>query len=76
VFAASGVFGAALGSSLANAIDAHKLLFLFAIVMFAVVGIATLHPRVLRYWRYARSGLVAWKVALAARIVSASRRGC
>ena len=44
VFAVSGVLGAALGSSAAKAIDAQKLLFLFAIVMFAV-GVAMLHPR-------------------------------
>jgi uncharacterized membrane protein YfcA len=44
VFAASGVAGAALGSTLGKALDGQKLLFLFAIVM-VVVGILMLRGR-------------------------------
>lgn len=44
VFAASGVVGAALGSTLGKLVDGEKLLFLFALVMVAV-GVAMLRPR-------------------------------
>ena len=44
VFAASGIAGAALGSTLGKALDGQKLLFLFAIVM-VVVGVVMLGRR-------------------------------
>ena len=44
VFAASGIVGAALGSSLGKIVDGRKLLALFALAMIAV-GIAMLRPR-------------------------------
>ena len=44
LFAATGVAGAFLGSSLGKAIDGQKLLFLFALLMFAV-GILMLRRR-------------------------------
>jgi uncharacterized membrane protein YfcA len=44
VFAAAGVIGAALGSSLGKVVDGRKLLALFALAMIAV-GIAMLRPR-------------------------------
>ncbi len=44
VFAAAGVVGAALGSSLGKLVDGQKLLFLFALVMIAV-GAAMLRPK-------------------------------
>lgn len=44
VFAASGIAGAALGSTLGKALDGQKLLFLFAIVMI-VVGVVMLRRR-------------------------------
>lgn len=44
VFAAAGVVGAALGSTLGKATDGRALLFLFALVM-AAVGLAMLRPR-------------------------------
>jgi uncharacterized membrane protein YfcA len=44
VFAAAGVVGAAGGSSLGKLVDGQKLLFLFALIMFAV-GLAMLMPR-------------------------------
>lgn len=44
VFAASGVVGAAAGSSLGKAVDGTRLLFVFALVMIAV-GFAMLRPR-------------------------------
>lgn len=44
LYAASGVLGAALGSSLGKLVDGQRLLLLFAIVMVAV-GIAMLRPR-------------------------------
>ena len=44
VFAASGIAGAALGSTLGKALDGQKLLFLFAIVM-VVVGAVMLRRR-------------------------------
>lgn len=43
-FAASGVVGAAIGSSIGKAVDGTRLLFVFALVMIAV-GIAMLRPR-------------------------------
>jgi len=43
-FAASGVVGAAIGSTLGKAFDGRKLLFVFALVMIAV-GAAMLRPR-------------------------------
>lgn len=43
VFAAAGVVGAALGSSLGKLVDGQKLLFLFALVMVAV-GLSMLRP--------------------------------
>jgi uncharacterized protein len=43
-FAASGVVGAAIGSTLGKALDGRKLLFVFALVMIAV-GAAMLRPR-------------------------------
>ena len=43
-FAASGVLGAAVGSSVGKLVDGQKLLFLFALIMVAV-GIAMLRPR-------------------------------
>jgi uncharacterized protein len=43
-FAASGVVGAAIGSTLGKALDGRKLLFVFALVMIAV-GVAMLRPR-------------------------------
>lgn len=44
VFAASGIAGAALGSTLGKALDGQKLLFLFAIVM-VVVGFVMIRRR-------------------------------
>ncbi|HUX72630.1 MAG TPA: sulfite exporter TauE/SafE family protein [Steroidobacteraceae bacterium] len=44
IFAAGGMLGAAAGSTLGKWVDGRKLLFLFALVMFAV-GIAMLRPR-------------------------------
>ena len=44
VFATAGVVGAAGGSSLGKLVDGQKLLFLFALIMFAV-GLAMLAPR-------------------------------
>jgi len=44
VFGAAGALGAALGSSLGIVFDGQKLLFLFALLMYAV-GIAMLRPR-------------------------------
>ena len=44
VFAASGILGAALGSSLGKVVDGQKLLVLFALAMIAV-AIAMLRPR-------------------------------
>lgn len=44
VFAASGVAGAAIGSTLGKALDGQKLLFLFALVMI-VIGIVMLRRR-------------------------------
>lgn len=44
VFAASGIAGAAIGSTLGKAFDGQKLLFLFAIVMI-VVGVVMLRRR-------------------------------
>lgn len=44
VFAAAGIIGAALGSSLGKAVDGRRLLALFALAMIAV-GIAMLRPR-------------------------------
>ena len=44
MFAISGVIGAAIGSSLGKLVGGEKLLFLFALVIFAV-GIAMLRPR-------------------------------
>lgn len=44
LFAVSGVFGAAVGSTLGKAFDGHKLLFLFALLMIAV-GILMLRRR-------------------------------
>lgn len=44
VFAASGVVGAAAGSSLGKLVDGQKLLFMFALIMVAV-GISLLRPR-------------------------------
>ncbi len=43
-FAAAGVVGAAIGSTLGKALDGRKLLFVFALVMIAV-GVAMLRPR-------------------------------
>jgi uncharacterized protein len=43
-FAASGVVGATIGSTLGKALDGRKLLFVFALVMIAV-GVAMLRPR-------------------------------
>ena len=43
-FAAAGVVGAAVGSTLGKLVDGDKLLFLFALVMIAV-GVAMLRPR-------------------------------
>jgi uncharacterized protein len=43
-FAAAGVIGAAIGSTLGKAFDGRKLLFVFALVMIAV-GVAMLRPR-------------------------------
>ena len=43
-FAASGVVGATIGSTLGKAFDGRKLLFVFALVMIAV-GVAMLRPR-------------------------------
>jgi uncharacterized protein len=43
-FAASGVVGAAIGSSIGKSVDGTSLLFVFALVMIAV-GIAMLRPR-------------------------------
>ena len=44
VFAASGVMGAAAGSTAGKMVDGGKLLFLFALIMIAV-GLAMLRPR-------------------------------
>jgi hypothetical protein len=44
VFAAAGVAGAAIGSTLGKLVDGQRLLFLFAVVMIAV-GLAMLSPR-------------------------------
>jgi uncharacterized membrane protein YfcA len=44
IFAAGGVLGAVIGSTLGKLIDGEKLLFLFALVMFAA-GLAVLRPR-------------------------------
>jgi uncharacterized membrane protein YfcA len=44
VFAASGVVGAALGSTIGKALDGQKLLFLFALVMI-VIGVVMLRRR-------------------------------
>jgi uncharacterized protein len=43
-FAAAGIVGAAIGSSIGKAVDGTRLLFVFALVMIAV-GIAMLRPR-------------------------------
>jgi len=44
IFASGGVLGAVLGSTLGKFFDGQKLLFLFALVMFAA-GLAVLRPR-------------------------------
>ncbi len=44
IFAAVGVVGASLGASLGKALDGHRLLFLFALLMIAV-GALMLRPR-------------------------------
>jgi len=43
-FAAAGIAGAAIGSSIGKLVDGQRLVFLFAVAMFAV-GVAMLRPR-------------------------------